>query len=76
MPIVYQIANGLFRRPLRVVTESNPQILEPEPPKADAPRFSKLALRGFARYEQLNRVYENSMEMTRPGNTPHVWKVC
>ena len=75
MPIVYQIANGLFRRPLRVITRNIPQIPEPEPQMADAPRFSKLARKGFARYEQLNRVYENSMEIIRPDNTPHVWKV-
>jgi len=75
MPTVYQIANGLFRRPLRVVTQNVPPIPEPEPPKADPPRFPKLARRGFAAYERLNRVYENSMELARPGNVPHVWKV-
>lgn len=75
MPTVYQIANGLFRRPLRVVTRDVPQIPEPEPPNADAPRFTRLARKGFATYERLNRVYENSMEIIRPGNTPHVWKV-
>ena len=75
MPTVYQIANGLFRRPLRVITQDIPQIPEPEPPKTDPPRFSKLARKRFAEYEKLNRVYENSMEITIPGNTPHVWKV-
>jgi len=75
MPTVYQIANGLFRRPLRAVAPQRSPILEPEPPKADSPRFSKLARKRFAANEQLNRVYENSMEMTRPDNTPHVWKV-
>ena len=75
MPTVYQIANGLFRRPLRVVTQNIPPIPEPEPPVADPPRFSKLARKRFATYERLNRVYENSMEIVRPGSTPHVWKV-
>ena len=75
MPTVYQIANGLFRRPLRVITQDIPQIPEPDPPKTDPPRFSKPARRRFAAYEKLNRVYENSMETTIPGHTPQVWKV-
>jgi hypothetical protein len=75
MPTIYQIANGLFRRPLRVVTQNRASIPEPEPLKPDAPRFSKRARRRFAENEKLNRVYENSMEITRPGGPPHVWKV-
>ena len=76
MPTVYEVAKGLFRRPLRVASQNIPPILEPEPPMADPPRFTKLTRRRFAAYEKLNRVYENSMEITRPENAPHVWKVC
>ena len=75
MPTVYQIANGLFRRPLRVVTRGDPQVPEWDPPEANAPRFSKRARSDFATYEHLSRVYENSMEILRPGDTPHTWKV-
>jgi hypothetical protein len=75
MPTVYQIAKGLFRRPLRVGTQHFPPTPEPEPPKAEPPRFLKRARKRFAEYEKLNRVYENSLEIVRPGNAPYAWKV-
>lgn len=75
MPTVHEVAKGLFRRPLRVVAQNYPPIPEPEPPKAESPRFSKLTRKKYAEYEELGRVYENVMETTRPDNTPHVWKV-
>ena len=74
-PTVYDVAKGLFRRPLRDTVQKPPSIPEPEPPKAEAPRFSKLARKKFAEYEKLGRIYENAIQITRPDNIPHVWKV-
>jgi hypothetical protein len=73
-PTVYQVAKGLFRRPLQAAGQDSALVLEPGPPQAEPPRFSKVARRRFAEYEKLNRVYENSMEVTKPDNT-HIWKV-
>jgi len=75
MPTVYEVAKSLFRRPLRVAGQNRPPVSEPEPPRPEAPRFSKAVRKRFAEHEKLNRVYENSMEVTGPDNTPHVWKV-
>ena len=75
MPTVYGVANGLFRRPLRTIVQDNAPVPEPECLKVEAPRFSKYTRKTFANYEKLGRVYENAMEITRPDNTPHFWKV-
>lgn len=75
MPTVYEVAHGLFRRPLRTIVQNNAPVPEPEHLKVEAPRFSKYTRKKFANYEKLGRVYENTMEITRADNTPHFWKV-